>query len=60
MNPTFNSISAAMSGLAIRISAAVERRGSLRRVARFSDHRLHDIGFERDWNGSILRNGRAI
>jgi uncharacterized protein YjiS (DUF1127 family) len=60
MNPTFQSISAAMSGLAIGTSAALERRRTLRRVARFSDHRLHDIGLERDWDGSILRNGRSI
>ncbi|TIN28612.1 MAG: DUF1127 domain-containing protein [Mesorhizobium sp.] len=60
MNPTFESISAAMSGLALRTSAAFERRRTLRRVARFSDHRLHDVGFERDWDGSILRNGRSI
>jgi len=60
MNPTFQSISTAMSGLVIRTSAVVERRHTLRRVARFSDHRLHDIGFERDWDGSLLRNGRAI
>ncbi|TIW89109.1 MAG: DUF1127 domain-containing protein [Mesorhizobium sp.] len=60
MNPTLESISAAMSGLARRTSAVVERRRTLRRVARFSDHRLHDIGFERDWDGSLLRNGRSI
>ncbi|MER9140247.1 DUF1127 domain-containing protein [Mesorhizobium sp. M0830] len=60
MNPTFQSISAAISGLALRTSVAVERRRALRRVARLSDHRLYDIGFERDWDGSILRNGRAI
>ena len=60
MNPTLESISAAMSGRALRTTAVVERRRMLRRVARFSDHRLHDVGFERDWDGSILRNGRAI
>ncbi|RUW63319.1 DUF1127 domain-containing protein [Mesorhizobium sp. M7A.F.Ca.US.008.03.1.1] len=60
MNPTFESISAALSGLALRTSAAVERRRALRRVSRFSDHRLHDIGLERDWDGAILRDGRAI
>ncbi|MER8445202.1 DUF1127 domain-containing protein [Mesorhizobium sp. M1066] len=60
MNPTFESIGAAMSGLALRTAAVVERRRMLRRVSRFSNQRLHDIGFERDWDGSILRNGRAI
>ncbi|RUX22861.1 DUF1127 domain-containing protein [Mesorhizobium sp. M7A.F.Ca.US.011.01.1.1] len=60
MNPTFQSITAATSGLALKASAVVERRRMLRQVSRFSNHRLHDIGFERDWDGSILRNGRAI
>lgn len=60
MTSTFESISAAMSGLALRTSAVVERRRMLRRVSRFSNHRLHDVGFERDWDGSILHNGRAI
>ncbi|RWC25089.1 DUF1127 domain-containing protein [Mesorhizobium sp.] len=60
MNPTLESISAVLSGLALRTSAAVERRRTLRRIARFPNHRLHDIGLERDWDGSVLRNGRAI
>jgi uncharacterized protein YjiS (DUF1127 family) len=25
------------------------------RMKRFSDHRLRDIGFERDWDGSLIR-----
>ncbi|MEZ5777725.1 MAG: hypothetical protein R3E44_05120 [Paracoccaceae bacterium] len=36
-----------------RMAAAFERRLMMRRIARFSDHRLQDIGFERDWDGSI-------
>lgn len=60
MKPILESISAATGGLALKASAVVERRRMLRQVSRFSNHRLHDIGFERDWDGSILRNGRSI
>ncbi|TDW25684.1 hypothetical protein EV128_117114 [Rhizobium azibense] len=30
------------------------RRLAMRRIEHFSDHRLHDIGFERDWDGSVI------
>ncbi|MER9328710.1 DUF1127 domain-containing protein [Mesorhizobium sp. M0152] len=60
MTPTLATVSAAVSGLAIRTSAAFERRRILSRLSRFSDRRLQDIGLERDWDGSILRGGRAI
>ena len=57
MSPTLGYIGAAMSGLAIRSTAAFERRRTLRRLSRLSDRRLRDIGFERDWDGSVLGNG---
>ncbi|TPM34183.1 DUF1127 domain-containing protein [Mesorhizobium sp. B2-3-4] len=62
---TPGAIGAAMRGLARRSAAAFERHRALRRVSRFSDRRLDDIGLERDWDGSILAsgilaNGRAI
>ncbi|AZO53756.1 MAG: DUF1127 domain-containing protein [Mesorhizobium sp.] len=65
MNSTLGSITAVVSGLAVRSAAAFERRRTLRKVTRLSDRRLHDIGLERDWDGSILAhgipgNGRAI
>lgn len=60
MSPTLGPISAAMSGLATRTSAAFERRRMLRQVSRLSDRRLQDIGLERDWDGSILGNRRGI
>ena len=60
MTLTLGSIGAAMSGLAMRSTAAFERRRVRRRISRFSDRRLRDIGLERDWDGSILHNGRAI
>ncbi|TRC85846.1 DUF1127 domain-containing protein [Mesorhizobium sp. WSM4310] len=60
MTLTLGPIGAAMSGLATRSMAAFERRRVLRRISRFSDRRLRDIGLERDWDGSILPNGRGI
>jgi hypothetical protein len=59
MTLTLGPIGAAMSGLAMRSTAAFERRRALRRISRLSDRRLHDIGLERDWDGSILGYGRA-
>ena len=64
MSLPLGSIGAAMSGLAMRSTAAFERRRALRQVSRLSDRRLHDIGLERDWDGSIpsnviLGNGRG-
>ncbi|MBZ9670868.1 DUF1127 domain-containing protein [Mesorhizobium sp. B2-1-8] len=65
MSLTLRPIGAAMSGLALRSAAAFERRRTLRQISRLSDRRLHDIGLERDWDGSILAkgilgNGRTI
>ncbi|TSE11697.1 DUF1127 domain-containing protein [Mesorhizobium intechi] len=57
MTLTFGAIGAAMSGLAMRGTAAFERRRVLHRISRFSDRRLQDIGLERDWDGSIPSNG---
>ncbi|KAB2676359.1 hypothetical protein [Brucella tritici] len=33
---------------------ALTHRVAMRRIERFSDHRLHDIGFEREWDGSVI------
>lgn len=60
MSPTLGYIGTAMGGLAMRTTAAFERRRTLRRISRLSDRRLQDIGLERDWDGSILGNGRGI
>ncbi|TPK55965.1 DUF1127 domain-containing protein [Mesorhizobium sp. B2-4-19] len=59
MRMTLGPIGAAMSGLATRSTAAFECRRVLRRISRFSDRRLQDIGLERDWDGSILHHGRG-
>ncbi|BAB49216.1 DUF1127 domain-containing protein [Mesorhizobium japonicum] len=55
MTLTLGPIGAAMSGLAIRSTAAFERRRALRRISRFSDRRLKDIGLE----GEVWLLGRA-
>ncbi|MEI9421372.1 DUF1127 domain-containing protein [Mesorhizobium sp. Cs1299R1N1] len=60
MTLTLRPIGTVVSGLAMRSAAAFERRRTLRQISRLSDRRLHDIGLERDWDGSVLGNGRAI
>ncbi|MBY5903831.1 DUF1127 domain-containing protein [Rhizobium leguminosarum] len=44
----------AASGAAKSLLLAFRYRLATRRIQRFSDHRLHDIGFERDWDGSVI------
>jgi hypothetical protein len=44
-----------LTGMAGRILASNSRRRTKRLIARFSTHRLEDIGFERDWDGSVYR-----
>jgi hypothetical protein len=34
--------------------AAIDHRLAMKRIERFSDRRLQDIGFERDWDGSVI------
>ncbi|MBB3656774.1 uncharacterized protein YjiS (DUF1127 family) [Rhizobium sp. BK650] len=46
---------AAVGGRTARLFAALRQQWTMRQIARFSDHRLRDIGFERDWDGSINR-----
>jgi hypothetical protein len=41
--------------LATRLFAGLQHRWTMQRIVRFSDHRLQDMGFERDWDGSIIR-----
>ena len=38
---------------AASLVAAFRHRLAMGRIARFSDQRLKDVGFERDWDGSI-------
>ncbi|HET7716849.1 MAG TPA: DUF1127 domain-containing protein [Bauldia sp.] len=44
-----------LSGMGGRILAAGNRRRTEQLVAHFSTRRLKDIGFERDWDGSVYR-----
>jgi uncharacterized protein YjiS (DUF1127 family) len=37
-----------------RMAAQLRHYRTMRELGCFSDHRLHDIGFERDWDGSII------
>lgn len=48
----------AMAGFATRLVAQFQHRRTIQRIARFSDNRLRDIGFERDWDGSVIPAGR--
>jgi hypothetical protein len=43
-----------VSNLAQSLFAKIQHRQMLRRFERFSDYDLQDVGFERDWDGSIL------
>jgi hypothetical protein len=36
----------------------LQTRIAVRRFERYSNHLLRDIGFERDWNGSIIGGDR--
>lgn len=47
------SLRATIQTLALRIIASIEQRFLRRRLTRLSDHMLRDLGFERDWDGSI-------
>jgi hypothetical protein len=44
----------AVTGQAARLFAGLQHRRTMRRIAGFSDHRLQDMGFERDWDGSVI------
>ncbi|WP_376703526.1 DUF1127 domain-containing protein [Mesorhizobium sp. ISC25] len=43
----------ALAGMAGRILASTSRRRIERQIARFSTRRLEDLGFARDWDGSV-------
>ena len=49
-----------LAGSAVALLAAnVQRRMATPDFDHFSDRRLHDIGFERDWDGSIIPTVRG-
>lgn len=53
-----DSLRVAATELAAHLFAGFQHRRAMHRIERFSDHRLRDIGFERDWDGSILPRQR--
>lgn len=44
----------ATTGISRRMRFFLCQRMASRRVERFSDHRPRDIGFERNWDGSVI------
>jgi hypothetical protein len=42
------------TSIASRLAAGFHHRRMMKRFERFSDHDLQDVGFERDWDGSLL------
>ncbi|WP_283193634.1 hypothetical protein [Rhizobium sp. AN80A] len=38
---------------------ALLHRVAMRRIERFSDRRLNDIGFERDWDSPVIHRVRS-
>lgn len=50
----FNTLRNAATASASRLSAGVQHRWTMCTLDRFSDHRLHDLGFERDWDGTVI------
>jgi hypothetical protein len=51
----FEPVVDALTGIASHILMASNRRRIGRLTARYSTHLLRDIGFDRDWDGSIYR-----
>lgn len=49
-----DAVFATVRGSADALRAGLVRRRTMAHVARFSDHGLRDIGFERDWDGTIV------
>jgi hypothetical protein len=47
-----------LTGMAGRILASSSRRRTERLIARFSTRQLEDMGFEHDWDGSIIPRQR--
>jgi uncharacterized protein YjiS (DUF1127 family) len=49
---------ASLGALVMRPVTRLRDRLATRRFERFSNHLLRDIGFERDWDGSIIGGER--
>ena len=53
MSAAITSLGHAARARVASLVAAFRHRLAMERIARFSDERLQDVGFERDWDGSI-------
>ena len=54
VSAAITSVSNAVSGLVARLISAFAHRPGREHFTRFSNYRLQDIGYERDWDGSII------
>lgn len=54
----FATLRAAVAGVVVNLIARLQHYRAMQRIARFSDHRLRDLGLERDWDGSVIRARR--
>jgi hypothetical protein len=54
----FAPVANVLTGVADRIHALSRRQRTERMMSRFSNRELADMGFERDWDGSIYRSDR--
>jgi hypothetical protein len=50
----FNTLRDAATELVVRLFATLRHRWTMRTIGRFSDRRLRDMGFERDWDGTVV------
>jgi len=50
----FSALRDAATALATRVSVGIQQRLTMRALNRFSDRRLRDLGFERDWDGTVI------
>jgi hypothetical protein len=57
---TLEPVADALTGIAGRVIATISQRHAERMFARFSAHRLRDIGLDRDWDGSVYRPADRI
>jgi hypothetical protein len=51
----FHPVATVVSALAGRIVASADRRRFERLTTHFPTHLLNDVGFDRDWDGSVYR-----
>ncbi|GLS35705.1 hypothetical protein GCM10010869_12940 [Mesorhizobium tianshanense] len=50
----FNALRNVATAFAARLTAGIQHRSTMRTLDRFSDRRLRDLGFERDWDGTVI------